>query len=119
MTRTKFDDKYVLTELRKVGDALTSPVTLYLIGGAAMIRFGLKAATKDIDVLLLTHKEIEELVQALSKSGYIVFKIDRLASEYQAMFAARILENADGFRWDIFQEIVCRKLKLSNDMIVR
>jgi len=46
MTRAKFDDKYVLTELRKVGDALTSPVTLYLIGGAAMIRFGLKAATK-------------------------------------------------------------------------
>ncbi len=49
MTRLRFDEKYVFVELEKVGNALSSPVTLYLIGGAAMIRYGLKAATKDID----------------------------------------------------------------------
>ena len=59
MARVKFDEKYVFSELEKVGNALTSPVTLYLLGGAAMIKYGLKAATKDIDVLLSVTKETD------------------------------------------------------------
>ena len=50
MVRVKFDEKYVFSELEKVGNALTSPVTLYLLGGAAMIKYGLKAATKAIQL---------------------------------------------------------------------
>ncbi len=78
-----------------------------------MIRYGLKAATKDIDVLLPTFQETKEIIQALCKLRYRVLHIDGLAPEYLAMFTTQILENADGFRWDIFHEIVCRKLKLS------
>lgn len=112
MARVKFDEKYVSAEL-------ASPVAIYLIGGAAMIRYGLKAATKDIDVLLSTREETAELVQALLKSGYHVIQTDRLGSEYQAMLATQILENEDGFRWDIFREYVCKKLRLSAGMIKR
>ncbi len=67
MARVKFDEKYVFVELEKVGNALASPVVLYIIGGAAMIKYGLKAATKDIDVLLSTREETAELVQGLLK----------------------------------------------------
>lgn len=119
MARVKFDEKYVFAELEKVADALTSPVTLYLLGGASMIKYGLKAATKDIDVLLSTLKEIDELIQALLKSGYHIIQTDRLDAEYQEMLATQILENADGFRWDIFHEYVCKKLRLSTGMIER
>ncbi len=35
------------------------------------------------------------------------------------MLATQILENEDGFRWDIFHEYVCRKLRLSIGMIER
>jgi hypothetical protein len=119
MARVKFDEKYVFAELEKVGNALTSPVTLYLIGGAAMIKYGLKAATKDIDVLLSNHKETAELIQALLISGYHAIQTDRLGEEYQEMLATQILENEDGFRWDIFHEYVCKKLKLSTGMIKR
>jgi hypothetical protein len=119
MARIKFDDKYVSSEIEKVGDALASPVTLYLIGGAAMIKYGLKAATKDIDVLFSTHEEAEELIQALLNSGYHIIQINRLGTEYQEMLATQILENDDGFRWDIFHEYVCRKLRLSTGMIER
>ncbi len=119
MARVKFDEKYVSAELERIGTALASPVTLYLIGGAAMIRYGLKAATKDIDVLLPTFQETKEMIQALSKLRYRVLHIDRLAPEYLAMFTSQILENADGFRWDIFHEAVCRKLRLSTGMIER
>ncbi|MBU4492571.1 MAG: hypothetical protein KKD69_08935, partial [Euryarchaeota archaeon] len=101
MARVKFDEKYISAELEKVGTVLTSPVTLYLLGGAAMIKYGLKAATKDIDVLLSTLKETEELIHALLKSGYQIIQTDRLGAEYQEMLATQILENADGFRWDI------------------
>jgi len=119
MARVKFDEKYVFSELEKVGNALTSPVTLYLLGGAAMIKYGLKAATKDIDVLLSVTKETEELIDALSNSGYHAIQTDRLDEEYQVMFTTQILENEDGFRWDIFQEYVCKKLRLSAGMIQR
>jgi hypothetical protein len=119
MVRVKFDDKYVFAELKKVGNVLTSPVILYLIGGAAMIKYGLKAATKDIDVLLSTREETAELIQALLKSGYHTTQTDRLGAEYQEMLATQILENEDGFRWDIFHEYVCRKLRLSAGMIER
>jgi len=119
MARVKFDGGYVSRELRKVGNALTTPVNLYLIGGAAMIQYGLKAATKDIDVLFSTYEEAVVLVHALNKAGYHQIQTSRLTSDYQAMFATQILENADGFRWDVFHESVCRKLILSPDMIKR
>jgi len=119
MARVKFDEKYVFSELEKVGNSLASPVTLYLLGGAAMIKYGLKAATKDIDVLLSITKETEELIEALLKSGYHAIRTDRLDEEYKAMFTTQILENEDGFRWDIFQEYVCKKLRLSTGMIER
>lgn len=41
MARIGFDDEYVSSELEKVGNALTMPINLYLIGGAAMIKYGL------------------------------------------------------------------------------
>ena len=119
MARVRFDGGYVSRELRKVGNALTTPVNLYLIGGAAMIQYGLKAATKDIDVLFSTYEEAVVLVHALNKAGYHQIQTSRLTSDYQAMFATQILENADGFRWDVFHESVCRKLILSPDMIKR
>lgn len=119
MAKVKFDEKYVLNELEKLVNALTMPVNLYIIGGAAMIRYGLKAATKDIDVLLSTYEETMELIQALKKSGYHQIQASRLAPEYQMMFTTQILENADGFRWDIFHEVVCKKLRLSTGMIER
>lgn len=119
MARVKFDEKYVFAELEEVGNALTSPVTIYLIGGAAMIKYGLKAATKDIDVLLSTRKETAKLIQALSKSGYHIIQTNKLGTEYQEMLATQILENDDGFRWDIFHECVCRKLRLSKGIIER
>ena len=62
MARIGFNEKYVFDELEKVGSALTIPVNLYLLGGAAMIRYGVKAATKDIDVLLYTKPLLNSLL---------------------------------------------------------
>ncbi len=64
-----------------------------------MIKYGLKAATKDIDVLLSTQKETAKLIQALLKSGYRIIQTDRLGAEYQEMLATQILENEDARLW--------------------
>lgn len=119
MARIGFDDEYVSGELEKIGNALTMPINLYLIGGAAMIKYGLKAATKDIDVLFSTQREAVELVNALMRVEYYQIQSGRLAPEYKMMSATRIVENHDGFRWDIFHEYVCKKLRLSPGMIKR
>lgn len=119
MARIGFNEQYVFAELEKVGNAITIPVNLYLLGGAAMIRYGVKAATKDIDVLLSSLKEVEELVLALEISEYKQKQTSKLTPEYRMMSATRILENADGFRWDIFHEYVCKKLRLSPGMVNR
>ncbi|MDF1558526.1 MAG: hypothetical protein P1P80_10215 [ANME-2 cluster archaeon] len=119
MARIGFNEKYVFAELENVGNALTIPGNLYLLGGAAMIRYGVKVATKDIDVLLSSLKEVDELVLALEISDYKQKQTSKLTPECRMMSATLILENADGFRWDIFHEYVCKKLRLSPGMINR
>ena len=49
--RRSFNKNYLQQEFDKL-DAKTQPVTLYLIGGGAMAFYGLKEATKDIDIIL-------------------------------------------------------------------
>ena len=51
-----FNRRYLQNEFEKLNRLLTEKVTLYLIGGGAMSFFGLKDATKDIDVIVRTQK---------------------------------------------------------------
>ena len=95
---------------------LTEKVTLYLIGGGAMSFLGLKDATKDIDVIVRTQKELEALKTALDSTGYTV---PCIRGPYKDMQANLILEKDDGFRWDIFQNVVCNGFQLSEGMIKR
>ncbi|MFQ6120464.1 MAG: nucleotidyltransferase [Methanosarcinales archaeon] len=82
-----------------------------------MIKYGLKAVTKDIDVVLKTEKELETLIQSLESIGYKT--ILDLIQDTQNRFTTKIMENKDGFRWDVFYEYVCKKLKLTESIISR
>lgn len=77
---------------------------------------GLKDATKDIDVIVRTQKELEALKTALDSTGYTV---PCIRGPYKDMQANLILEKDDGFRWDIFQNVVCNGFQLSEGMIKR
>ncbi|ADI75091.1 hypothetical protein Metev_2273 (plasmid) [Methanohalobium evestigatum Z-7303] len=112
----KFSRSYLEEELEKLDRHLENPVVLYLIGGGAMSFQKLKDATKDIDVVVLSVDELKSLKKSLSSLGY---KKPHLSDEYNKLSANLILENIDGFRWDIFVKVVCNGLQLSTGMKCR
>ncbi len=111
-----FRRTYLENEFKKLNGELSEHVDLYLIGGGAMSFQNLKVATKDIDVVLRSTRELELTRNALLSLGYFV---PCVRGAYAEMNASDILENADGFRWDIFVRVVCNGLQLSESMAKR
>lgn len=109
-----FDSYYIEKELKNIDRHLNKPINIYIFGGGAMSFFDLKTATKDIDVLLPSEVEASAFIKALYKSGYD--KIDTEDPTYLEMKTREIIENTDGFRWDIFVNRICGGLIFSEDM---
>jgi pantothenate kinase len=60
-----FNKQYIEAELEKLNAALTRKTRIFVAGGAAMAFYGLKEATKDIDVVVERRTELHSLVSAL------------------------------------------------------
>lgn len=79
-------------------------VSCYAFGGTAMMYYGYKNATKDIDLLFLNDLELNEFIKVLKDIGYkeispnIIYPIDRL--DKPKMF------KLDDERFDIFNKNV-------------
>jgi hypothetical protein len=114
----KFNRRYIEMELEKLNAALTRRTRVFVAGGAAMAFYGLKEATKDIDVVVEKRTELHSLVSALRALGY-KRPTGLVETTYAKMRASAILENTDGFRWDVFERVIARKLSLSKGMISR
>lgn len=111
-----FDRKYLKNEIDKLDGVLTEHIKLYLIGGGSMSFQNLKDATKDIDVVVRSENDMSLLKSALAQMGY---SVPAIRGPYKQMQASAIMENKDGFRWDIFVNVVCGGLKLSDAMADR
>ena len=109
-----FDSKYIENELEKINKNLSKQIRIYIFGGGAMSFFDLKTATKDIDVILTSEPEANELINSLYRTGYN--KIETKDLVYLNMKTREIIENKDGFIWDIFVGRVCGGLLFSKDM---
>ncbi|MCW4006264.1 MAG: hypothetical protein NWF04_06700 [Candidatus Bathyarchaeota archaeon] len=81
-----------------------------------MAFFGLKAATKDIDIILTGKDALNSLQTALKVTGYHEPNPVQITRAYNKMQTSAILENQDGFRWDLFLNKVCNALTLSSNM---
>jgi hypothetical protein len=114
----KFNKRYIETELEKLNAALPRRTRIFIAGGAAMAFYGLKEATKYIDVVVEKRAQLRALVSALLAMGYKRPK-GSVGATYTKMRANAILENTDEFRWDIFERVIARKLSLSRGMISR
>ncbi|WP_094227425.1 nucleotidyltransferase [Methanolobus psychrotolerans] len=111
-----FDKQYLQAEFEKLDGLLAAPVNLYLIGGGSMSFQKYKTATKDIDVVVRSDDELKIIKTALKSIGYTVPVI---SGSYEQMGARAIFENTDEFRWDIFVNVICDGLQLSDGMINR
>lgn len=116
MSSILFDKRYLEKEFEKLNEILQEQVNLYLIGGGSMSFQKYKSATKDIDVVVRSNSELNLIKAALESMGYI---IPAIRGPYEQMGASVILENADEFRWDIFVNVICGGLQLSEGMIER
>ena len=113
--RKNFGMRYVNGQLTGVAEKLAGKTIVYVAGGTAMAIEGLKEGTKDIDVVVESAEDLTRLKKALTILGYSKPN-QSLEVVYQRMGAGAILENKDGFRWDMFERIVARKFHLSPGM---
>lgn len=81
-----------------------------------MAFYGLKDATKDIDIILATKDELNNLKTTLEAIGYQEPEPAVITRAYNKMQTSAMLENQDGFRWDLFITKVCNALTLSATM---
>ena len=117
--RPSFDRTYILGELSKLSSKIESSIQFFIIGGLALINYGLKDATKDIDVVVLYAKDIEVLTKSLRIIGYHLLNDSSVSKPYEKMETSRIMENDAGFRWDIFNQSICNKMSFSENMASR
>ncbi|MBU0623675.1 MAG: hypothetical protein KJ672_02400 [Candidatus Thermoplasmatota archaeon] len=118
MTKKMLSSKDDIEEsLARVGASLPHDVTAYLIGGCAMILFNAKVATKDVDLVLMSDKDAEAVMAALSGGGFTKTKPED--ETYRRLGATIMMEDRRGTRFDIFVETVCRKLRITDRMVSR
>ena len=109
-----FGKEYLLKTFSKMGAKLDMNVVAFVPGGGAMCFREQKEGTKDLDLVFLETEDAKAFAECAKKIGFL--RPPRLESEYQLMNAYDILENADGFRLDIFSKTVCNALSLSAGM---
>lgn len=117
MFKGRFDLDYIEAELNKIGGLIPKTVQTILIGGANMIYRGLKAATKDVDVVVTNPRDLKTLSRTLKDMDYI--EIKELPKSYQKLGASFIMRNSDGFQCDIFFQQVCQGFILTPRIMER
>jgi len=95
--------------------SIDDEIKFYIIGGAALLNRGMKAATKDIDVIVKTRNEFLKIQNTLTKIG---FKTTKPNKEYSRMNLSQIFQRED-FRIDLFEKEVCGRFALSENMVLR
>lgn len=91
---------------------INQDITIYVIGGAVMLYYDLKTATKDIDLVVQSSKEFQEL-NRIFKASKFVTKIPE--KEYENFDLSQIYERSD-IRIDLFENTVCKGFALTESM---
>lgn len=112
--RNKFGTEELFDVLNGVSVSLEHEVDAYLIGGLGMMHHGLKATTKDVDVVFTNRTGGNLFEDALRSIGFR--GVTEVPDEYIALEATTIMEGPNGIRFDIFVERVCKKLYLTWSM---
>lgn len=103
--------------LTRIGASLQRDVNAYLIGGCAMILYNAKVATKDIDIVLMSDEDADAVAAALSVVGFAQAAPDD--DTYRRLGTTKMMHDNMGTRFDIFVETVCRRLRITDNMVRR
>ena len=100
---------------KEIDGNLKEKVHLYVIGGAVMLYHKLKAATKDVDIVVDSSEEFRAVEKLLKELG---FESNIPTIEYNKFDFNQIFVR-DDYRIDLFQRTVCKGFILSKNMIKR
>jgi hypothetical protein len=93
----------------QIADVLERPITCYAFGGTAMMFYGYKEETKDVDLLFLNTEDRAAFVEALQKLG---FRATSLFKVYIARKGkdpnAPLMYVKDEYRLDLFAQKIFR-----------
>jgi hypothetical protein len=101
--------------LMKVGEKISEPIRIYMIGGCALSFRGLKAATKDIDIIVSNMADFDIFDSSMKKNGFK--QMNNRESEFYA--SALEVYMKDESRIDVFLKEVGKMLVLSHGMTLR
>ncbi len=116
-------EKYVLptptpTLFEDIGNNITNPLQIFLMGGENMRLKNLKAVTKDCDMIVEKPSDFEILCKVFTeKLGYQKIVETEYSQEDLRLYPDEILTHPDKSRIDIFTKRVLRDLSLSDIMI--
>ncbi len=99
----------------ELNGSVRSRADIYIIGGAALLKRGMKPATKDIDLVVSARKEFLDIQRAMEDMGFVP---QVSGKGYSHMNLSQIYQRKD-FRIDLFEKKVCGKFSLSEGMIRR
>jgi len=110
---TRFDEIKALFE--EIGSSVKRRTSIYLIGGGVLLIRGMKASTKDIDLVVDSKEEFEDMNEALIGIGFKTKKVSRVYDRFE--LANQLIR--DEFQVDLFHKKVCSKFQYSKNMIIR
>jgi len=115
--RKNFKRNVIEQTLQKIGEKMTRTTDVYLIGGGAMIFYGRKTATKDIDIVFTSLDDLQGFQEAAEVVGFK--SASDPGEEYRNIGAWVILEDEQGIRLDLFHQKVCNALELTSSIKAR
>lgn len=115
--KQKFSAQELEALFTEIGKTLQGPLKVFLIGGCNLALKGIKAATKDIDLVVKDKNDFEKIQKTLHELGF--GPLARQETSYRKMEPSEIFVLFGKPRVDVFTRIVCNALTLSESMVDR
>ena len=106
-----------LSLFQLMSNTIKKDVTCYAFGGTAMMFYGYKEETKDVDLLFELEEEREEFIRALHLLGYtettskLLYSLEKLQDKHKPLMFKREDSRFDLFVKQIFKTLLSEKIK--------
>ena len=105
---------YIKNELLQIDKLLKNEIEIFLIGGSAMSYYGIKDATKDVDILFKNKYDCGEFFNAVTELGYETS--EQYFPPVIMMEATFFIYKGDEIWIDLFVENVMGKFALTDSI---
>ncbi len=115
--RRTYPEPILTSTLTLIAKHLKEKTTIYLIGGGAMIFYGYKPSTKDIDIIFLDDENLKQFVKAATIAG--IQTIHQHHEEYRDLGTTTIMVAESGIQLDLFNKTVFNALTAKETIVKR